>query len=158
MDDTTPGVAFLLTQLGTASATRFAERLAELGLRPPHVGLLRWIGSRTGTSQQAIAEQFGMQPSRVVTFVDELEELELAQRGTDPRDRRVRTVTLTERGEQVLDEVYAVIAEHERAFTEGLSTREADQLLRLLRGLADRTGLTPGVHPGYRWHPQSGAN
>lgn len=142
--------AFLLTQLGAHAANRFAARLNELDVTPPQVGLLRWIGQSPGCSQQELAESFGIQPSRVVTVVDELEGLGLAQRGPHPRDRRIRSVRLTEEGNQLLKNVGRVATQHEREITASLSDEERNQLLDLLQRLASQAELTPGVHPGYR--------
>lgn len=145
--------AFLLTQLGTHAANRFAERIAALGVSPPQVGLLRWIAQSPGNSQQAMARHFDIQPSRVVTFVDELEEQGLAQRRPDPTDRRVRIVELTDRGQEVLRGVREVMREHEEEIVAPLSAEERAQLHELLRRVAEEAGLTPGVHPGYRSLP-----
>lgn len=145
-----PTVAFLLTQVGTHAAGKFADRVATLGLSPPQVGMLRWIAQQPGNSQQAIAKHFDIQPSRVVTFVDELEERGLAQRGRDPHDRRVRTVELTPQGKQVMRDVRRLITEHDADITATLTADEREQLRGLLERLAERVDLPPGVHPGYR--------
>lgn len=145
-----PTVAFLLTQVGTHAAGKFADRVASLGLSPPQVGMLRWIAQQPGNSQQAIAKHFDIQPSRVVTFVDELEERGLAQRGRDPHDRRVRTVELTAQGKQVMRDVRRLITEHDADITATLTGDEREQLRGLLERLAERVDLPPGVHPGYR--------
>ena len=68
------GVAFLLAQLGQHAATLFAEQVATIELSPPHAGILRAIATEPGRSQQALSAQLGMLPSRVVVYVDELEE------------------------------------------------------------------------------------
>jgi DNA-binding MarR family transcriptional regulator len=145
--------AFLLTQLGTHAANRFAERVAALGVSPPQVGLLRWIAQSPGNSQQAMAKHFDTQPSRVVTFVDELEELGLAQRRPDPQDRRVRIVELTDRGREVMRGMRKVMEEHEEEILAPFSAEERARLHDLLRRMAEQAGLTPGVHPGYRSLP-----
>lgn len=144
------GATFLLTQLGTHAADRFAARTAELGVSPPQIGLLWWLRQSPGQSQQALARQFNIQPSRVVTFVDELEEQGLAVRGKDPYDRRVRTVSLTERGERTIDAVGRAMGEHEDEITAPLSADERQVLVELLGRLAEHAELGSGVHPGYR--------
>lgn len=140
---------FLLTQLGTHAAGRFAERVAALGVTPPQVGLLRWLAQSPGNSQQAMARHFNIQPSRVVTFVDELEQQGLAERRPDPADRRVRIVELTERGKEVMRGVRKVMQDHEEELLAPLSAEERAQMSDLLHRLAVQAGLTPGVHPGY---------
>lgn len=144
------GVAFLLTQLGTQAATKFAERVGALGLTPPQVGMLRMIATRPGLSQQTLAGNLGMLPSKVVTFVDDLEGRGLVTRTRSTRDRRVHELTLTEEGTELLDKIRAVAAEHEAGFCQALDTDERARLQALLERLTESHGLAPGVHPGYR--------
>ena len=61
--------AFLVSQVGAHAAGKFAERLAPLGLTPAHVGLLRLITASPGSSQQDVAEQLGVFPSRLVALL-----------------------------------------------------------------------------------------
>lgn len=144
------GTAFLLTQLGTFAAGRFAERIGSLELTPPQVGMMRLISSEPGLSQQALAERLGLLPSKVVSFVDDLEGRGLVARARGTRDRRVYELSLTEQGERLMREVRSVSAQHDAELCEPLDADERDQLRSLLARLAESHGLTPGVHPGYR--------
>lgn len=144
------GVAFLLTQLGTQAAAKFAERVGALNLTPPQVGMLRMIAAQPGLSQQTLAGNLGMLPSKVVTFVDDLEGRGLVTRTRSTRDRRVHELSLTEEGTELLDKLRAVAAAHETDFCEALDADERSRLQALLERLAESHGLAPGVHPGYR--------
>lgn len=144
------GIHFLLTQLGTHAATGFSERVGELGLTPPQVGMLRMIGVRPGLSQQALAEQLGLLPSKVVAFVDELEQAGLVTRTRGTRDRRVYELALTDRGRERMDEIATIAVDHEADLTAALDEDERDRLGDYLRRMATQQGITPGVHPGYR--------
>ncbi|SDY35692.1 DNA-binding transcriptional regulator, MarR family [Saccharopolyspora shandongensis] len=145
-----PGVSFLLTQLGTHAAAKFAARVGELDLTPPQVGMLRMIAAKPGLSQQALAGHLGMLPSKVVAFVDELEGRGLVTRTRSSRDRRVHELALTEEGTELLGDVHAVANEHEADFCRALDQDDRTRLKALLERLANSHGLTPGVHPGYR--------
>ncbi|GAA2819148.1 MarR family winged helix-turn-helix transcriptional regulator [Saccharopolyspora taberi] len=144
------GAAFLLTQLGTHAATRFAERVSALGLTPPQTGMLRMIGGTPGLSQQALAQALGMAPSKIVAFVDELEARGLVRRSRSVRDRRVHELTLTDQGQELMGRIRELAAEHEADFCQPLDADEREQLAGLLRRIAEHHGLAPGVHPGYR--------
>ncbi|MEV0086510.1 MarR family transcriptional regulator [Saccharopolyspora sp. NPDC050642] len=144
------GVSFLLTQLGAHATAKFAALVGELDLTPSQVGMLRMIAAQRGLSQQALAGNLGMLPSKVVTFVDELEGRGLVTRTRSTRDRRVHELTLTEEGTELLGEVHAVAAEHEADFCQALDQDERTRLKSLLERLANSHDLTPGVHPGYR--------
>lgn len=148
---TRPGrVAFLVAQVGGLAAMRFAERLAPLQLDPPQAGLLRAVGAEPGRSQQSVAAQLGLVPSRLVSLVDELEERGLVQRRRNPRDRRHHALHLTTLGEERLADIGRVATTHGEDFLAPLTDRERATLERLLDRLANHHGLAPGVHPGYR--------
>src|ERR1700756_3654001 len=144
------GVAFLLAQLGHHAAERFSERIAALDLTPPQAGILRAIAAAPGRSQQALSTQLGLLPSRVVAFVDDLEDRGYLERRPNPDDRRQYALYLTPAGKELLAKLSRLARQHDRVTTSGLSESERAQLRELLAALAAEQGLTPGIHPGYR--------
>ena len=145
-----PGSAFLLAQLGSYAATRFAERIADLDLTPPQAGLLRAIAAGPGQSQQALARLLGTPPSRLVALVDGLDERGLVERRRNPDDRRLHALHLTAAGDALLARIGEVARAHDDALCAGLDPDDRATLRTLLSRLAEQHGLTPGVHPGYR--------
>jgi DNA-binding MarR family transcriptional regulator len=143
------GTGFLLSQLGAHSAAAFAQRIAPLGLTPPQVGVLRAIADQPGRTQPAIADEFGLPPSRMVAFIDDLEARELVERRRDPADRRVHLLHLSEPGERMLTEIATIGRAAERDLLSALTAAERKQLSALLTRLVDQQGLARGVHPGY---------
>src|SRR5882672_6237314 len=113
--------AFLLTQLGTHAAFKFAERLSAIELSPPHAGILRVIGVSTGLSQQDLARTLSMQPSRLVVLVDELEEKGLVERRDSRDDRRVYALQLSAKGRRALEGITRISLEHDDAICASLS-------------------------------------
>ena len=144
------GVAFLLAQLGYHAAELFAERIAPLGLGPPQAGILRAIAAEPGRSQQALSRQLKLLPSRVVAFVDELENRGYLERRRNPDDRRLHALYLTPSGKRLMQKLSHAAREHEREVTAALNDRERGELRDLLARIASDAGLTPRVHPGYR--------
>jgi DNA-binding MarR family transcriptional regulator len=144
------GVAFLLAQLGAHVGDRFSQRIADLGLTPAQVGVLRFAAQRPGLSQQELASELGVLPSKVVALVDELEARGLLERRRGTTDRRQYALHLTESGEPELAKIRAVVRDHDREVTEPLTPEETKQLAALLAKVASAQGLTAGVHPGYR--------
>lgn len=148
--------AFLLAQVGAHAATKFAERLAPLGLTPAHAGSLRLIARSEGASQQALGTQLGVVPSRLVAIVDELEKKGLVERRDHPRDRRSYALYLTETGRQTMQAIGKVAREHQEELCAALNDGERAQLASLLQRIAAQQGLRSGVHPGFsRLKPQS---
>jgi DNA-binding MarR family transcriptional regulator len=143
-------VAFLLSQLGHRSASVFAELIASIDLTPPHAGILRAIASEPGRSQQALSGQLGLLPSRVVAYVDELEDRGYVERRRNPEDRRLHALYLTASGKKIMSKIGELGRQHEKLMTAGLNAEQRDTLRQLLSIVADHQGLTPHVHPGYR--------
>ena len=144
------GSAFLLTQLGTHAASRFAERVATIDLTPPECGLLGQLAGRPGMSQAQLAEVLGMIPSRVVPLVDGLERRGYLERVRDEEDRRRNALQLTPAGRKALEAIGRIGKQHDAEITRALTAAERAQLLELLTKIADDQGMTPGVHPGYK--------
>ena len=141
--------AFLLAQVGSHAARRFAERLAPLRLSPPHAGVLRVLRKSGGLSQQGLAEVLHMHPSGLVAIIDEMEERGLLERRDSLDDRRTYELHLTDKGQAALRDIGRVGQEHNESLCAALSPREREQLTGLLQRVADDQGLTRGVHPGF---------
>jgi len=144
------GVAFLLAQLGHHAATLFAEQVAAIELSPPQAGILRAIAAEPGRSQQALSAQLGMLPSRVVVYVDELEERGYVERRRNPDDRRLHALHLTAAGKRLMRKLSELAHQHELRLTAALDPEQYSALRALLSTVAREQGLKPHVHPGYR--------
>jgi DNA-binding MarR family transcriptional regulator len=143
-------VAFLLSQLGHRSASVFTDLIASIDLTPPHAGILRAIAAEPGRSQQALSGQLGLLPSRVVAYVDELEDRGYVERRRNPADRRLHALHLTTPGKKVITKIGVLGRQHDRLLTAGLDSQQRDILHHLLATIAEHQGLTPHVHPGFR--------
>jgi DNA-binding MarR family transcriptional regulator len=144
------GPAFLLAQIGSHAAGKFAERVARLGLTPAHVGILHIVGGTPGLTQTALANMLGIVPSRLVALLDELDSRRLTERHVDDEDRRRHALALTEEGRKTLQAIAEISREHQHGLLAALSESERDLLRDLLQRIADEQGLTRNVHPGYR--------
>ncbi len=144
-------VGFLVAQVGAFASAGFAARIAPLGLAPAHAGILRVIAAQPGRSQQAIAQQLGIVPSRLVVLIDALEGDGLVQRRRDLEDRRNYALHLTTAGQDKLREIGVLAGAHAEALLAPLSDPDKSELARILQQLADHHGLTRSVHPGFSW-------
>ena len=142
--------AFLLAQIGSHAAARFAERLQAVELSPPQVGILRILSAEAGMTQQALAAKLAMVPSRLVALLDSLEERELTERRRNAEDRRSHALHLTEQGRRMLGSIGEIAREHQTDLLASLTAEEREQLELLLQRVADEQGLRRQVHPGYR--------
>lgn len=144
------GAAFLIAQLGAHATGRFAERVGEIGLTPPLVGILRAIAHDPGCSQRQLATRLGMLPSKMVTFVDELESRALVERKRSSADRRQYELRLTTDGKSLMRRIGALARTHDHDLCQALDADEHATLVELLGRITEQQGLTPGVHPGFK--------
>ena len=136
-----PGTASLLAQLGAHATARFTSRLAMLELIPAHAGILKILAGAPGMSQCALAKALGTLPSRMVTYVDELERRGLLERRPHESDRRNNALHLTKAGRAIYRSTSRLAQEHQQALLAGLSKQQRMQLAELLSLLANQQGL-----------------
>lgn len=138
----TTSLAFQLGKLGQLATARFARKIAPLGLRPRHCGVLDLLQDEQ-TSQLAIANTLGVSNSVVVNMLDELEEIGAVRRAREPADRRRHRVELTEHGIELSRKATALAHQVDKELLADLSDAQAASLRRTIGALA----LTQGV-PG----------
>lgn len=146
-------VGFTLSTTGYAVARSFSEALAPMGLEPRDFALLRSVAAAEGQTQHAVGERLNIQPSRMVAFVDALEERGLLERRLNPQDRRARALYLTDGGRELLGRAFAEAVSYERHLCADLNDEEREQLLGLLRRVAAQLGLVPGAAHAALAHP-----
>ncbi|MEU6186155.1 MarR family winged helix-turn-helix transcriptional regulator [Nocardia sp. NPDC047038] len=93
---------YLLSRVGKAARTGFADRLAARGLRLWHMAILAALADFGPHAQRDLAERLAIHPSDVAKIVDELEAAGQVERARDERDRRRITVRLTRTGRTAL--------------------------------------------------------
>src|ERR1700736_6652294 len=102
-DELTRFPGYLMARLGQASSRRFAALLEPEGLHPRHFGVMNIVAAHPGISQQGLRDLTAIDPSSMVSVIDELEERGIAERRDHPTDRRTRAIYLTPSGEQTLE-------------------------------------------------------
>lgn len=136
-------VAFRLGTLGAIVTDRFAEAIADLDLKPKHVGVLVALEHGAAASQQDLAIRLGVAPSLVVALADHLELLGAVRRERDPQDRRRQILTVTEQGRELLATATVRARQLDRDLTGSLSAEQRSALDSALGVLAAEAGL-PG--------------
>jgi DNA-binding MarR family transcriptional regulator len=142
-------VAFLLTQVGSGAAKKFAKALEPLQFAPSDAGILRLLVRSPGISQRELATRLDMHASRLVGVIDGLEKRGLVTREANAEDRRVYSLHLSAAGHEALAAIGAVARAHNEEICSGLTDAERAQLGAVLLKVADRLGLQQGIHPGY---------
>ena len=132
-DKVTEFAGQLFFRLWRASHIRTAEELAPVGLTPALFGLLNVLEARPGANQQEIGSAMGIDPSTMVSLIDQLEEGGLAKRRPHPGDRRAREVAISPKGRRLLERARRMASQVQDEVLRGLTSAERRQLLSLLR-------------------------
>src|SRR2546423_15507231 len=127
----------LFFRLWRASHTRVAEAFKSVGLTPALFGVLNVLGARQGVIQQDIGAAMGIDPSALVSLIDQLESAGLAKRRPHPTDRRAREVIITPKGRRMLERGRRMALQVEDEVLQGLTASERKELLTLLRRALD---------------------
>jgi DNA-binding MarR family transcriptional regulator len=138
-----PTAGMLLVKIGHAAERWYTEALKPTGLNPRHVGVLFEVRARP-TSQQALIESIGVDPSKLVGLLNDLEAEGLIVRRRDPDDRRRHIVEVSKEGRARLAALERAAAKVEERLFAGLDGEQRKQLHGLLAQVADGSGVLEG--------------
>jgi DNA-binding MarR family transcriptional regulator len=130
MREKRPGLA--LTVAGQSAGKRVQEALRAHGLKNNQAHLLMVLADEGATGQQTLVQGLKVDPSVLVSMLNDLESAGLAQRRRDPADRRRHIVEISPRGTQLVADVYASIESAEAELFASLDAREIDVLHKIL--------------------------
>jgi DNA-binding MarR family transcriptional regulator len=133
----------LLLKIGKAAERRFEKALKPTGLTPRHLGVLFEVQA-CPTSQQALIETIGVDPSKLVGLLNDLEAEGLIVRKRDSEDRRRHIVEVSAKGSARLEDAKKIAATVEEELLVGLDPGQRAELLALLAQVADSSGIFEG--------------
>ncbi|MDT8861077.1 MarR family transcriptional regulator [Alkalihalobacillus sp. MEB130] len=125
----------VMTRAMESVTKRVEEDIKGYGLNPTEFGVLELLYSKGNQPIQKIGEKVLLASSSITYVVDKLEKKELLIRKPCPKDRRVTHATITEKGTQLMTEIFP---KHKAAVQEifgGLETNEKDLLIDKLKKL-----------------------
>lgn len=126
-------IADLLNRTQRKLRRQTKSLLEPLGVTPSQVRALATVARGGGALRvRDLAERLGVVPRSATSIVDELEAAALVRREPDPADRRATLVTLTERGDKVLQHWAHIRQAAMAELLERLSESDQEDLERLL--------------------------
>jgi DNA-binding MarR family transcriptional regulator len=131
---------FLLSRMGLVARRQFMARIATVGLNVRMWGALNVLAAEGVVTQHQLGRSVGVDPSSMVSTIDELEEQGLVERRPHPADRRAHAIHITERGLAVLAEGRTVAAGAEEELLAPLDRSERELLHALLLRLVVASG------------------
>lgn len=109
------------------------EVLSEYGLSWTAFSLLYDLWIRDSIETKKLAELSGVTKATVSNITNTLEKKELCYRKVDNRDRRITYVTITEKGKQVMENLYPQFHKGEVEIVSSLTVSEQKDMSKLLR-------------------------
>ncbi|MDQ2698353.1 MAG: MarR family winged helix-turn-helix transcriptional regulator [Actinomycetota bacterium] len=129
-------LSFLLARANAISLAAGNAALAAHGLKARSYSVLLLTTDDARPSQREIAEFLRLDPSQVVSLVDDLQSRGLVERRTDPADRRANVVVATDAGHRLAAVARESARDAEEQVHGQLTADERQMLTTLLRVLA----------------------
>lgn len=129
----------LIRRLNQISVSIFADRMAREGydLTPVQFAALCAIETDPGIDQATLAGTIAYDRATIGGVVDRLEQKRLIERTVSKKDRRARTLRLTDVGIALLDDVRPHVWDLQKDILAGLGEEEQQQFLALARKATD---------------------
>jgi DNA-binding MarR family transcriptional regulator len=109
----------------------------DLDIKLLHFEIMRVLKEEGTLHPAKIGERLLIAKAQMTHLIDKLVELGFVKREMDPNDRRTINITLTEEGNQVLDEQDEFIVNAVRENMSSLTDKELESLCSSLRNLRD---------------------
>jgi DNA-binding MarR family transcriptional regulator len=128
--------AFLLARANALSLADATASLSAHGLKVRSYSVLALACADARPTQRELSEFLRLDPSQIVSVVDDLERRGWVTREPDPRDRRVNVVVATEAGRTACVEAREAVDANQHAHFTVLTHDEFETFTVLLRRLA----------------------
>jgi MarR family 2-MHQ and catechol resistance regulon transcriptional repressor len=125
-----------LTRATDSMLSRLARRNTHEGLTTSQFGVLEALYHLGPMCQSVLGEKLLKSGGNITMVIDNLERSGLVNRERNPEDRRFITVSLTEAGRQLIDQIFPG---HVHAIRQELGNLSADEL-QALGGLCRKLG------------------
>ena len=115
---------------------KFAKDLAPNNIGWGHFAILVSLYDGEGRSQDSLAMSRGFDKTMVAKSVVKLEEEDLIRRRTDPADKRVKRLYLTEKSRKLRPEMYRIGYGINELLLKNFNEKESEDVLEVLRKIA----------------------
>lgn len=113
----------------------FLQETEKHGVTPVQYAALHKVGIVPGIDQRTLARSIGLDTSTLAGVVDRLEARGLMQRSASPEDRRVRLLSLTQDGQDLLGAIEPDMLKAQDRILAPLPKAERSEFMRMLRAL-----------------------
>lgn len=128
--------AALISYSYRAIQKKFAKELAPYHIGWGHFAILMSLYEDEGRSQDSLALSRGFDKTMIAKSVVKLEEEDLIQRRTDPADKRVKRLYLTEKSRKLVPEMERIGLGINKILVKDFDKKESKIILEYLRQIA----------------------
>jgi MarR family transcriptional regulator for hemolysin len=145
MAATTEQLGPALAEAARAWRARLDERLRPLGLSQARwIILLQLSRHGDGVAQKVLAGRVGIEGPTLVRLLDRMTEDGWLERRESAEDRRCKTVHLTDKARDVIEEIRKVATSLRTELLAGTTAEELDTALRVLQHIKDKADRQHG--------------
>ncbi|NYG34905.1 winged helix-turn-helix transcriptional regulator [Sphaerotilus montanus] len=121
-----------IRRLHQIAVALFMQETESFGITPVQFAALQAVHNVPGTDQRTLARTIGFDTSTIAGVIDRLEARGLTLRSASAQDRRVRLLTLTEAGQQLLADVTPSMLRAQERILAPLPEQERGEFMRML--------------------------
>ena len=125
-------IGYLLSDNSRLLRRLFDQRVRNLGLTAVQARLLLSLDKFPARNQAFYADRIEVEPITLTRLADRMEEADWIERRPDPQDRRARILALTEKAQDIVQPLRAIVDRLVEDILEGLDAEERERLARLL--------------------------
>lgn len=142
VSDLTDHLGYWLRYVSNHVSQGFARKVAERGVSVAEWVLLRQLLDDEPLAPSELARRLGMTRGGVTKLADRLIARSLLARAEDPEDGRAQLLRLTAAGRALVPKLAALADRNDAEFFDHLTPRDRAALLRILKGIVERRGLS----------------
>jgi len=118
------------------------SRVQTLGIRGPDAMIMLRLGFHGSSSLAELSKLIGHAHTSILRNIDNLEEQGYLIRTPHPQDRRVKIVSLTDKGQAIVPQIYEIITKLHNQALQQFSDNEKEQLFTFFRKIHENlTGM-----------------
>ena len=125
-------VFVILHRLIHMSKYQAFKRLDDFDLKPSQAGILFVLSCNGKLSQRELAEKIGITPPSMTVALRKMENRGYIKKEPDEKDQRIIRILLTEKGEDCVEDIRAVVDKMEAVLYRNMTQEEKMLLRRLL--------------------------
>jgi MarR family transcriptional regulator, lower aerobic nicotinate degradation pathway regulator len=127
----------LIRRLQQIAVAIFLQETETFGITPVQYAALQAVADAPGIDQRTLARTIGLDTSTIAGVIDRLEARALLRRNASAEDRRVRLLTVTADGADLLAALAPGVRRAQERMLAPLKKAERDEFMRMLRRLVD---------------------